>query len=90
MAQSSRAQEQAESHDAAISIADVLNHPEFQKMLEEIEQAPPSQRAQIARRLASSAEFRKRGIPLPPGSGRKLKIRFFDPTTGQDLAGVEE
>jgi hypothetical protein len=58
-------------------------------LIEEIENTPSAQRAQVARQLASSAEFRRRGIPLPAGPGR-LKIRIFDPATGAELASVEE
>ena len=88
MAQADRTKDQTDAKTNAAGLGDLLGHPGFRAMIEEIENTSPDRRAQAAKRLASSAELKKRGIPVPPGG--KLKIRFFDPGSGSDLATSEE
>jgi len=84
-----RAAEAEEAARAAHDVGQVLGHPKFRELIEEIERAPESQRRDLANRLAYPDELRRRGIPVPPGRG-KLNIRIFDAATGEDLAVRQE
>jgi hypothetical protein len=88
MAQNDRVKDQVDMKAASEALGEIFAHPEFRKILEEVENAPEAQRPQVAKRLASSAEFKKRGIPIPPYG--KINIKIFDPASGNNLAVSEE
>ncbi|MGW6544108.1 hypothetical protein ACWGBH_14820 [Streptomyces massasporeus] len=58
------------------ALAEVASHPEFTRMLREIEQVPEAERLAKATELASVDELAKRGIPIPEGF--RLTTRFFE------------
>jgi hypothetical protein len=57
-------------------LASVASHPQFVALVNEIEEAPEEQRAEVASRLASLPELESRGIPIP--QGMRLTTRWFE------------
>jgi hypothetical protein len=58
------------------ALSEVASHPEFTRMLREIERAPEAERVAKATQLASVDELAKRGVPIPDGF--RLTTRFFE------------
>jgi hypothetical protein len=58
------------------SIAAVAGHPEFIKLIEELEAKPPELRMQYAKAYATPTELLRRGIPIP--AGFRITTRTFE------------
>jgi len=64
----------------ARQIGELVTHPQYQAIIEELERAPEHERGDIARRVATREELIRRGIPLPDGF--RVALRWFeDPDT---------
>ncbi|UOE36835.1 hypothetical protein MTP16_25735 (plasmid) [Hymenobacter monticola] len=65
----------------------VVSHPQFQSIVQELEETPAPQRRSKAKQLASVDELKRRGIPVP--STMRFTTRMFEnptaPTTEFDL-----
>lgn len=65
----------------------VVSHPEFQKIVQELEETPQPERINTAKRVASVDELKRRGIPVP--STMRFTTRMFEnptaPSTQFDL-----
>lgn len=61
-------------------LSKVVRHPGFQQMMHDIEEAPASQRPQVAQRLATRQALSKRGVPLPDDF--RITLRWFEDADG--------
>lgn len=57
-------------------LAAVVSHPEFSKMLQEIEAKPGEERMKFAKIIATPKELARRGIPMPEGF--RITTRIFE------------
>jgi len=57
-------------------LARTVTHPEFQKLIREIEERPEAERRAFAECVATPEEFAKRGIPVEEGF--RVTTRYFE------------
>jgi hypothetical protein len=62
----------------AIQLSTIASHPEFVKILQEIEQAPSDERGNVAKELANVEAMAERGIPVPDTFRATTRV-FEDP-----------
>lgn len=60
----------------AATLSDVVRHPGFVSIVQELEDTPPEQRDAKAAELASIDNLRARGVPIP--EGMRLTTRWFE------------
>lgn len=75
-----------------VTLSNIVTHPEFVKLVKEIEsQATPERRIEYARNYSTLKELRKRGIDIP--DGLRICLRQFEntgePSTEFDLIHIE-
>src|SRR3712207_6762782 len=58
------------------NIAELVAQPEFSALVQEILDTPEENRPEVAQRLATVSEFRRRGLSLP--EGLRVTLRVFE------------
>jgi len=64
----------------------VVSHPEFLKVLREIEQAPSPERLTVAQQLATPTALAQRGIPIPQDF--RVTTRIFEQPSAATIQAV--
>lgn len=73
----------------ARQIGQLVAHPQYQALIDELERAPEHERENLARRIATRDGLLQRGIELPKGF--RLTLRWFeDPDTSWPVKEVSD